>query len=130
MKTLFLLLVLFSFGCTQNQVATAPPVPPAKPKLALLSQRVERTDETMVGVHGEVKNNGSVPAERVVLTVTGYDKQGQIIRSDQGMLNPDPVEPGQTAIFAIYLLDAPGFHSHKVTATIGGESIALDTQRR
>jgi hypothetical protein len=128
MKYLFVLTALFFVSCavdSQQPVATRPATIRPKPNLVLLSQRIERVDETMIGIHGEVRNTGTTAIEHTSLTVAAYDRKGNIIRTDPGVTNPMVIKPGQTATFSIFLLDAPGFHSHKITAVIDSESFSL-----
>ena len=83
-----------------------PPRPPTSPgpfgpSLALSSTRTERTTTSHVAIHGVVRNLGSAPVHRTLALVTWRDKDGQIITSDEALIDPDPMLAGQPSAFTV-----------------------------
>lgn len=84
-------------------IAPAAPTPkpaptPKKPDLKVLSWNCTQS-YGFVTVSGEVRNETNAPISNLMVVSLHYSSDQQLIRSDSGMVDYNPIMPGQTSPF-------------------------------
>lgn len=85
---------------SENRVARRSPAPapvPDGPQLRLEDWNWGRSSDSYVTAKGLVTNLTDEPLKGVMAVVTFYAKDGTFITSDDGMIDYQPVLPGQTS---------------------------------
>jgi S1-C subfamily serine protease len=77
------------------------------PRLVEIVSSSGRAGETGYAVSGVVRNRGPVPLTRVVVTVEGLDREGEVVASGSARVEPERLVPGQTGAFRARLEGAP-----------------------
>lgn len=83
------------------------------PPIKLLSARGE-IDDDYVTVTGEVANISNEKLERVWVVITHYGANGDLITSDDAILDYDPLMPGQTSPFKAMVRRNPLMKTYKI----------------
>jgi hypothetical protein len=95
-------------------VAPAGAPAPATPQLELLSaRRYEERGHRQV--EGEVKNISNESLENVVAVVTWYTNSNQLLKSDEALIEVNPILPGRTSPFKTVTTPNPALTSYTVT---------------
>jgi hypothetical protein len=109
------------------------PKPAAAPthRLALLATRGYPSDSGHYHiVEGQVKNISDEPLRSVVVVATWFDKDGNFIKSDDAMVEFNPILPGQTSPFKTMSSTNPAMEQFSVAfKTFAGGTISIDDQR-
>lgn len=70
--------------------------------LSVLSQEAEEDEEAeTLAVTGEIHNDGVTPVENIVLEVTFYDEDGQVVNVYAGAPDQSTLAPDQTSSYTI-----------------------------
>ena len=85
----------------------------AAPELELLSFNGER-GYSYLTVNGQVRNISGKKMEGVWAVVEFYDNQGSMITSEDGIIEYNPLMPGQTSPFKVMQRDNPLISTFKV----------------
>lgn len=110
-RTLLLILVavilLFS-ACVAGteQEPTSNQAPSNEPKLQLLSWS-NYTEYGYIHVVGEVKNISNSKLEHVTAVVTFRTEDGTLVKTDDALIDYDPLMPGQTSPFKVLSTENP-----------------------
>ena len=97
-----------------SQTITFPePTPPAY-MLQLLSASHERAYD-YITMSGEVKNISSKNLENVMVVVNYYTDDGTFVKSDDALIDYNPILPGQTSPFECITTDNPAIKRFKIT---------------
>jgi hypothetical protein len=105
----------------------APPLPP----LALLSSRGGASSSAYYKVEGEVQNIGTTPLRSIVAVATWYDKQDSFISADSGLVEYDPLMPGQKSPYSVLIRANPLMHQYTVGfKQIGGGELTVEDRRK
>jgi hypothetical protein len=112
-----------SYSSVSSSSLTTSPTPDYGTPLELLSYRAER-GYSFITIHGEVKNISSEKMEDVAAIVEFRDKSGTLIKSDEGIIEYNPIMPGQTSPFTVMSSDNPLMTNYHVAFKhIFGDSI-------
>lgn len=76
-------------------VSSTPPTPPLEVK----SWKCE-VEHTYIHVRGEVKNVTDRPLENIMVVGAFRDKNGTLVKSEDALVDYDPIMPGQTSPFS------------------------------
>ncbi len=95
-----------SSGTTAGSSAAYAPPPPASPPLELQSFRCEK-EHGYVFVRGEVKNVSSEKLKNVVAVGEFRTKSGELVKSEDALIDYNPIMPGQTSPFSAGGSDNP-----------------------
>jgi hypothetical protein len=114
---------------------SAPPrtaAPRASDQLALLSARGYQSESGHYWyVEGEVKNITDAPLRSVVAVASWYDQDGTFIRSDDAVIEFDPLMPGQTSPFKTISRGNPNMEKYTIDfKRIFGGTIATRDDRK
>ena len=71
------------------------------PSLTLLNTNVTTDSEGRPEIIGQVRNDGSSPADFVSVTATLYDADGAVVGCDYSFVATTDLDPGQTSSFSI-----------------------------
>jgi hypothetical protein len=124
---------------TPSSASTAPaiavrPSAPAAPtyELALISSRGYESDGG--GYHiveGRVKNVSDQSLKNVAAVATWFDKDGEFIKSDDALVDYNPILPGQISPFKTMSSTNPAMTKYTVEfKTLFGGSLSVDDQRK
>jgi len=114
--------------------ATTTPTPSPEPthQLALISSKGYESDGG--GYHiveGQVKNISNEPLQNVTAVATWFDKDGGFIKSDNAIVEYNPILPGQTSPFKTMSSTNPAMSKYAVEfKTLFGGTLSLDDQRK
>ncbi len=75
-------------------------------------------DERQYGyitVNGQVKNVSEASLEAVDAVVEFYDANGKFVKSDDALIDYDPILPGQTSPFSVISTDNPAIKQYKTS---------------
>lgn len=110
--------------------ASRPPEPTYQ--LALISSRgYESNGGGFHIVEGQVKNISDQPLKNVTAVATWLDKDGGFIKSDNAIIEYNPILPGQISPFKTMSSTNPAMEKYSVGfKTLFGGSLAVDDQRR
>jgi hypothetical protein len=114
--------------------AAVPPSPPPEPQydLALISSKGYESEYG--GYHiteGLVKNISSQPLKNVTAVGIWLDKDGEFIKSDDALIDYNPILPGQTSPFKTMSTGNPAMTKFRVEfKTLMGGTLAVDDQRK
>lgn len=119
--TVFLRLTAADVGPTRNDggpamvAATAPAVaiPQPQAEVRLLGYHCSR-EYGFTTVQGEVRNISDAPISNLMVVASHYSSDGQFIRSHTGMVDYNPIMPGQTSPFRAMSTDNPMMSKCKV----------------
>jgi hypothetical protein len=115
-----------------SSTAPSPAPVPAGPKLALLSSKGYESEYG--GYHyieGEVKNVSDEPLKNVAAVGIWLDKDGTFIKSDDAIIEYNPILPGQTSPFKTISTGNPAMEKYRVEfKTLFGGTLSVDDQRR
>lgn len=99
-----------------------PPAPPA-PELKIKSWRCD-IEENYTYVRGEVKNLTDQKIEHVLAVATYKNKAGELVKSDDALLDFDPLMPGQTSPFKVITRNNPEITNCELSfATMRGRQL-------
>jgi len=116
---------------TRLPTRTAMPAPTG-PKLALLSAKGYESEYG--GYHyieGEVKNISDESLKNVTAVGIWLDKDGTFIKSDDALIDYNPILPGQTSPFKTISTGNPAMEKYRVEfKTLFGGTLSVDDQRR
>jgi hypothetical protein len=117
-------------GATSARPAPAPVEAPKH--LALLaSNGYESETGSFHYVEGQVKNLSSESLRNVMVVSTWYDKDGNFIKSNDALIDYNPILPGQTSPFKTITSSNPAMSRYSVTfKTLLGGSLSVDDQRK
>jgi len=117
---------------TATPAAIAPPTPQPTYQLALISSRgYESESGSYRYVEGQVKNVSAEPLKNVMVVATWYDKDDNFIKSDNALIEYNPILPGQISPFKAMTTGNPAMAKYSVEfKTIFGGALALDDQRK
>ena len=116
---------------TRPLLTTTPAAAPAGPQLALLSSRGGESSSAYYKVEGEVQNIGTEPLRAVVAVATWYDKNDAFISSESGMVEFDPLMPGQKSPYKVLIRSNPLMHQYGVTfKSIRGGELRVEDRRK
>jgi len=87
---------------------------PQEDLLELLSFRCY-TEYSYFHIVGEVKNISDKPLEDVMAVGTAYTENGEFVKSDDALIDYNPILPGQTSPFEILVTDNPAIKRCKVS---------------
>ncbi len=140
-----LALILVTVGMTMGGTAparssspsvtsSAPRTPAhvAEPKLALLSSRgYESESGGFFYIEGQVQNISHDSLKNVMVVGTWMDKGGEFIKSDEALIDYNPILPDQISPFKTITTGNPAMSKYRVEfkAMFGG-TIALDDRRK
>lgn len=119
---------------TPAAAASPTPAPPSTPtyQLALISANGYETEYG--GYHiveGQVKNVSSQPLQNVMAVGIWTDKDGGFIKSDDALIDYNPILPGQTSPFKTMSTGNPAMARYRVEfKTMFGGTLAVDDQRK
>jgi hypothetical protein len=119
-----------------NNVASGSDTPTApaasEPQLALIASNGYESD--VGGFHyieGQVKNLSDKPLENVTAVGIWYDKDGNFIKSDDAVIDYNPILPGQTSPFKTISTGNPAMSRYRVEfKRIFGGTIATRDDRK
>lgn len=118
-------------------VVVPPPSRPEPPKappkvLALVSsQGYESESGSYHIVEGEVQNISDQPLRNVAVVATWYDKDGTFIKSNNALIEYNPLLPGQTSPFKAMSSSNPAMERYAIGfKTLFGSAFAFEDQRR
>jgi hypothetical protein len=92
-----------------SAATTAPPAakaPQSKAEIQLLNFECSRAHGFMT-VDGEIRNISSSPINNLMIVASHYTSDKKFIRSDSGMVEYNPLMPGQTSPFKAMGTDNP-----------------------
>ena len=116
---------------TSPRQPAAKPTPPAN-KLALLSARGYESEYG--GYHyveGQVQNISSTSLENVAAVATWYDKDGTFIKSDEALIDYNPILPGQTSPFKTISSGNPAMTRYTIEfKELLGGTIPMEDRRK
>lgn len=117
-------------------VPTATPAPTSTPdrsmyKLELLSARGVK-EYGFVTVEGQVKNISSQSLRNVMVMIEWYTDSGDFVKSDDALIEYNPILPGQTSPFKSITTDNPAMTRYRVSfkEMFGGQIPTLDSRKR
>lgn len=123
-------------GGPTTEPATAPstttptPTPavtaPAPPRLELLSSTGRRSSDAYITIEGQVKNISAESMPSLMVVVTILDKDGGFITSDSGLVEYDPLLPGQVSPFKAIVRFNPAFDQYRVEFKRIGRGSTID----
>jgi hypothetical protein len=101
-------------------------------KLALVAARgYESESGGYHYVEGQVKNVSDESLKNVVVVATWYDKDGNFIKTDDALIDYNPILPGQTSPFKTITSGNPAMSRYTVEFKhLLGGTISLDDQRQ
>jgi len=103
-----------------------PPAPPPGFQLREVSQSWDRESSYCI-LNGEVKNIGNEPLSSVEAVVVWADKDGNVIKTTDDLIDYNPIMPGQTSPFKVLETDNPLIAKEKTSFQImGGSEISTD----
>jgi hypothetical protein len=115
-----------------STVSTSSRPPEPTHQLALISSRGYESDGG--GYHiveGQVKNLSNVPLKNVTAVATWYDKDGGFIKSDDAIIDYNPILRGQTSPFKTMSSTNPEMSKFTVQfKTLFGGTLTVDDQRK
>ncbi len=100
------------------------------PRLELLSSRGYASSSAYMKVEGEVKNITNEPIDRIRAVVTWRTKAGELITTDEAMIEYRPLMPGQTSPFSTLSTKNPLMDTYGVAFAIGSRPIAMKDSRK
>jgi len=110
--------------------------PPAQPEpqsdlLELISAR-GYDEHGYAFVEGQVKNISSGPLRNVAVLATWYDKAGEFVKSDDTLIDFNPILPGQTSPFKSLMTNNPAMTRYAVDFKylIGGTIKWKDSRKK
>lgn len=116
----FLVLLLAVLGCVDSgrksgsSLDSSPSSNTVRsPQLRLLSVR----DNGSYGYHiveGQVQNLSAEKMERVMAQVTFYDKSGNMVTSEDSLIEYDPLMPAQTSPFKVMIRANPAMDRYQI----------------
>jgi hypothetical protein len=81
-------------------------------------------------VEGQVKNVSGKSLDNVTAVATWYDKDGNFIKSDDALIDFNPILPGQTSPFKTISTGNPAMSRYSVQfKTLFGRALSVDDQR-
>ncbi len=89
-----------------TQAPTEPEAPSYEPKLQLLSWS-NYTEYGYIHVVGEVRNISNSKLEHVLAVVTFRTENGTLVKTDDALINYDPLMPGQSSPFKVLTTENP-----------------------
>lgn len=103
-----------------------PPPAPDLPPLELLSSSGSRSSDSYITVEGQVKNITDAPIQRLSVVVTILDKDDGFITADTGLVEYDPLLPGQTSPFKAIVRFNPAFAKYRIEFKRIGRGTTID----
>jgi hypothetical protein len=106
--------------------AAVPPSPPPEPsyELAVVSSRGYE-EHGYYTVTGQVKNVSNAPLKNVAAVAMWFDKSGEFIKSDDALIDYNPILPGQTSPFKTMSTGNPAMSRFRVEfKTLFGGTLA------
>ena len=114
--------------------AASAPAPPPEPtfQLTLISSKgYESEGGGYHIVEGQVKNISDQPLKNVTAVSTWFDKDGGFIKSDDAIVEYNPILPGQTSPFKTMSSTNPAMSKYTVNfKTLFGGTLSFDDQRK
>lgn len=109
------IVTLFALACAPSGRYSSPSSAGAgsEPPLELLSYRGTREYSFLI-VEGQVRNKSSQKLEGIMAVVETYDSTGQLVTSQDSMIEYLPLMPGQTSPFKVMIRDNPAIQNFKV----------------
>jgi hypothetical protein len=100
--------------------------------LALLASRGYESDGGYWYVEGQVKNISDKPMKNVTAVATWYDKRGEFIKTDEAIIQYNPILPGQTSPFKTIASGNPAMSRYTVAfkSLLGGEIQTRDDRKK
>lgn len=95
-----------------NSDATTPII--SEPSLKLLSMNEVASSELYFRVIGEIQNDSNQKIQGLSVIVTTYDKSGQIVGNESGIVDYDPLMPNQISPFTVVIRSNPTINSYKI----------------
>lgn len=89
-----------------TQAPTEPESPSYEPKLQLLSWS-NYTEYGYIHVVGEVKNISNSKLDNVTAVVTFRTEDGTLVKTDEALIDYNPLMPGQTSAFTVLATENP-----------------------
>jgi flagellar basal body-associated protein FliL len=103
-------------GSTSRPGATPRPTATPEYLLELLSLNSETSSGgSYITVYGQVKNISNRSLENVEAVVQYYDSSDKFVKSDDALIDYDPILPGQTSPFSVITADNPEIDSYSVS---------------
>lgn len=100
-----------SSDSTSRELSNAvAPISPERPTLEIESWHCDK-EYGYVFVRGEVKNVSSLKIENVVAVGEFRTKSGELVKSEDALLDFNPILPGQTSPFSVGGTDNPSIQS-------------------
>jgi hypothetical protein len=117
---------------SQSTYTPPSPAPPEGPKLALLSSSgIESETGSYYYIQGQVKNISSEPLKSVMAVGTWLDDSGGFIKSDDALIDYNPILPGQTSPFKVISTGNPRMSKYRVEfKTLFGGTLDYEDQRK
>ena len=116
---------------SQTAVPLAVPSAPTY-QLALVSSKGYESDSGHYHyIEGEVRNISTAPLKNVTAVGTWYDKDDVFVKSDDALVDFNPVLPGQTSPFKTISTGNPAMAKYKIAfKTLMGGTLSVDDQRK
>ncbi len=110
--------VVLEEGAPRTYTLAAQGVPGEAPARLLVVEESEGRigDDGLYYVRGRVRNAGSMAVAQPRLMGMLLDEQGEPLAAEEGLLTPDPLQPGGTATFVLTFRALPGIAAHRVFA--------------
>lgn len=106
-----------------------PPTPtPTPPPMTIRSLNFQQTPLGALWALGEVYNPGSDPLSEVMLQVSLFDGDGQLLASETAFPQLDVVPPGQAVSFAILYPDPPPHFAQYQAVILAGVPMSPNTR--
>jgi hypothetical protein len=108
------------------------PAAAGAPALALISSNgYEAEYGGFHYIEGQVRNLSNEPLENMMVVGTCYDKEGNFIKSDDALIDYNPILPGQTSPFKTISTGNPAMARFRVEfKTLFGGTLAVEDQRK
>lgn len=115
-----------------NRAATEANLKNVRYHLAIIASRgYESEHGNYWYVEGQVKNVSDEPLHNVMVVATWSDKDGQFIKSDDALIDYNPIMPGQTSPFQTITSGNPAMSRYSVDfKTLMGGTLRVEDQRR
>jgi hypothetical protein len=84
------------------------------PPLKLLSMKAINSSEMYFRVIGEIQNTSTEKIDGVFAVVTAYDKDGELVGTQDAIINYSPIMPNQTSPFTVIMRQNPLIDNYRI----------------